>query len=42
MKQVVRILILMLGIVGTCFAATVPQVPASDGGAIPTHPLSQH
>jgi hypothetical protein len=41
MKQVVRISILMLGLVGTYVAAAVPQVPARDGGPIITCPPQQ-
>ena len=41
MKQVVRILILMLGLVGTYVAAAVPQVAAPDGGPIITCPPQQ-
>jgi hypothetical protein len=38
MKQVVRMSILMLGLMGAYASATVPQVPAPDGGPILTHP----
>jgi hypothetical protein len=34
MKRALRTSILMLGLVGTFFAATVQQVPAPDGGPI--------
>ena len=34
MKQVIRISILMVGLVGTFIVATVPEVPAADGGPI--------
>ena len=38
MKRVVRMVILMLGLVGTYAAAAVPQVPAPDGGITGTRP----
>ena len=38
MKQVIRISILMLGLVGAYALATVPQVPAPDGMPILTKP----
>ena len=41
MKQVIRISILMMGLVGTYVAAAVPQVPAPDGGPILTCPPQQ-
>lgn len=41
MKQVVRISILMVGLVGTYVSATVPQVPAPDGGPILVCPPQQ-
>ena len=34
MKRAIRVLILMVGLVGTYLVATVPQVPAADGGPI--------
>jgi hypothetical protein len=34
MKRTIRISILILGLVGTFVVATVPQVPAADGGPI--------
>lgn len=39
MKQVIRIAVLMLGLVGTYVAAAVPQGPAPDGGVIAQKPL---
>ena len=41
MKQVVRISILMLGLVGTYIAAAVPKFAAADGGPIITCPPQQ-
>jgi energy-converting hydrogenase Eha subunit C len=38
MKKVIRIAVLMIGLVGTFVAASVAQVPALDGGAIPLCP----
>ena len=38
MKRAFRIAILMLGLVGTFVAVTVPQVAALDGGIGTTHP----
>jgi hypothetical protein len=38
MKRTVRILILLVGIVGTFLAAAVPQVPTADGGPLPLCP----
>jgi hypothetical protein len=38
MKQIIRISILMLGLVGAYASAAVPQVPAPDGAPISTHP----
>jgi hypothetical protein len=38
MNRAIRIAILMLGLVGTFVAATVPQVAAEDGGPILTCP----
>jgi hypothetical protein len=37
MKRAIRILILMVGFVGTFIGATVQQVPAADGGPICTN-----
>jgi hypothetical protein len=34
MKPAIRIAILVVGLVGTFLVATVPQVPAADGGPI--------
>jgi hypothetical protein len=34
MKRAIRISILVVGLVGTFLVATVPQVPAADGGPI--------
>jgi hypothetical protein len=34
MRRAIRISILMVGLVGTFLVATVPQVPAADGGPI--------
>lgn len=34
MKLAIRTLLLTLGLVGTFLVATVPQVPAADGGPI--------
>jgi len=34
MKQVIRLAVLMLGLVGTYVSAAVPQGPAPDGGVI--------
>jgi hypothetical protein len=41
MKQVVRVSILMLGLVGTYVAAAVPKFAAPDGGPIITCPPQQ-
>ncbi|MHB8216905.1 MAG: hypothetical protein ACYDDS_12585 [Candidatus Sulfotelmatobacter sp.] len=41
MKHAIRIAILMFGLVGMYASAAVPQVPAPDGGMIPTHPPQQ-
>jgi len=41
MKHLIRISILMLGLLGAYASATVPQVPAPDGGMIPTHPSNR-
>jgi hypothetical protein len=38
MKRAIRALILMLGLVSTYVTATVPRVPAPDGGPIPLCP----
>jgi hypothetical protein len=38
MKQIIRMSILMLGLVGMYAAAAVPQVPAPDGSPIVVHP----
>jgi hypothetical protein len=38
MKQVIRISLLMLGLVGAYASAAVPQVPAPDGMPILTKP----
>jgi hypothetical protein len=38
MKQVVRIVVLMIALVGTFVAASVVQVSALDGGDIPLCP----
>ncbi len=38
MKRAFRVLILMLGLVGTYVAAAVPSVPAPDGGPLPLCP----
>ncbi len=38
MKQIIRMSILMLGLVGMYPAAAVPQVPAPDGAPIVVHP----
>ncbi|MGD0569909.1 MAG: hypothetical protein ABSA78_16030 [Candidatus Sulfotelmatobacter sp.] len=38
MNRAIRIVILMLGLLGTFVAATVPQVAAEDGGPIFTCP----
>ena len=38
MKRAIRTLILIVGLVGTFIAATVPQVPAADGGPLPMCP----
>jgi hypothetical protein len=38
MNRTIRIVILMLGLVGTFVAASVPQVAAEDGGPILTCP----
>jgi hypothetical protein len=34
MKRAIRTLLLMVGLVGTFIAATVQQVPATDGGPL--------
>ena len=34
MKRALRMLVLIVGLVGTFVVATVPQVPAADGGPI--------
>ena len=41
MKQLIRISILMLGLVGAYASVAVPQVPAPDGGPILTCPPQQ-
>ena len=41
MKQIIRISILMLGLVGTYVAAAVPLVPTPDGGPILLCPPQQ-
>jgi len=38
MKRALRILILVVGIVGTIIAAAVPKVPTADGGPLPLCP----
>lgn len=38
MKQVIRISLLMLAVVGTYLVAAAPQVPTADGGPILTCP----
>jgi hypothetical protein len=38
MKRAVRVVILMLGLVGTYVAVAAPRVPAPDGGPIPMCP----
>jgi hypothetical protein len=38
MKQIIRLSILMLGLLGMYASASVPQVPAPDGSPISTHP----
>ena len=41
MKQAVRVMILMFGLLGTYVAAAVPQVPTPDGGPILLCPPQQ-
>ena len=38
MKQIIRLSIVMLGLVGMYASAAVPQVPAPDGCPIVMHP----
>ena len=38
MKRAVRMLVLMLGLVGTYMVAAVPRVPVLEGGPIPMCP----
>lgn len=38
MNRALRIVILMVGVVGTYLLATAPQVPTADGGPIMTCP----
>jgi len=42
MKRTIRIVILMVGIVGTFIAAAVQQVPAQDGGPLILCPPKQN
>ena len=41
MKRTVRMVILMVGLVGTFVSAAVPQVAAPDGGPIPVRAKCQ-
>ena len=41
MKRAIRIAVLMVGVVGTYVMASVPRVPALDGGPIPLCPPQQ-
>ena len=38
MKRAARMLILLLGLVGTYVAVAAPRIPAQDGGPIPVCP----
>jgi hypothetical protein len=41
MKRTIRIIVLMVGLVGTFIAAAVQQVPAADGGPLLLCPPKQ-
>lgn len=41
MKRTIRIVVLMVGLVGTFIAAAVQQVPAADGGPLLLCPPKQ-